>query len=99
MGGRRMVILRTLICTVLVPGSVTVWVPALLLSSGVRSRASPLGALRWIGLAPIALGAALYLWCAWNFASAGKGTPAPWDPPRQVVARGLHRFTRNPMYT
>lgn len=44
------------------------------------------------------LGAALVLWCAWAFASAGEGTPAPMDPPKRLVATGLYRMVRNPMY-
>ena len=46
----------------------------------------------------IALGLAAYLWCAWEFATAGRGTPAPVDPPKILVARGLYRIVRNPMY-
>jgi hypothetical protein len=33
-----------------------------------------------------------------DFALAGRGTPAPIDPPRELVVRGLYRVTRNPMY-
>jgi protein-S-isoprenylcysteine O-methyltransferase Ste14 len=28
----------------------------------------------------------------------GQGTPAPIDPPRQLVAVGFYRYVRNPMY-
>ena len=40
----------------------------------------------------------MYLWCAWDFATAGQGTPAPIDAPKHLVVRGLYRFVRNPMY-
>ena len=45
-----------------------------------------------------ATGAAVYAWCVWDFASFGRGTPLPLDAPRQLVVRGLYRYTRNPMY-
>jgi protein-S-isoprenylcysteine O-methyltransferase Ste14 len=44
------------------------------------------------------LGAIIYLWCAWDFATAGQGTPLPVDPPKKLVARGFYRWVRNPMY-
>lgn len=33
----------------------------------------------------------------WLFASAGRGTLAPWDPTEKLVVKGPHRFARNPM--
>ena len=50
------------------------------------------------GLLLIALGAALLGTCIWEFASSGRGTLAPVDPPRELVVRGLYRYVRNPMY-
>jgi protein-S-isoprenylcysteine O-methyltransferase Ste14 len=49
-------------------------------------------------LIPIAIGAAIMLLCTWEFGWTGRGTPAPFDPPRRFVARGCYRFVRNPMY-
>jgi protein-S-isoprenylcysteine O-methyltransferase Ste14 len=46
----------------------------------------------------IAAGAAIAVWCIFTFAFVGHGTPAPLDPPRQLVIRGPYRFVRNPMY-
>ncbi len=54
--------------------------------------------LRPAGLVPFILGLALGLWCAFEFAWRGLGTPAPFDPPRQLVITGPYRFVRNPMY-
>jgi protein-S-isoprenylcysteine O-methyltransferase Ste14 len=50
-----------------------------------------------MGLVLIVCGAAVYLLCLFEFMRA-KGTPAPIDPPKELVVRGLYRYTRNPMY-
>ncbi len=89
-----MSILKTLVFTIVVPGTVTVVIPRYLLGVGAQA-AVPFGL---IGILPIALGATCYLWCAWDFASVGQGTPAPIDPPKVLVARGPYRVVRNPMY-
>lgn len=93
-----MVVLKTILFTVLVPGSVTVWFPYLLLSSRHDLFHMELRLVRWLGLAPIVVGGLGYLWCAGAFAFIGGGTPAPIDPPSTLVVRGPYRFVRNPMY-
>ena len=90
-------LLKTLIFTLVVPATVTIYLPLWLLSSRPGATAQ-LGAARYLGLLPVALGAAVYFWCAWDFAVSGRGTPAPVDPPKELVARGLYRRVRNPMY-
>ena len=49
------------------------------------------------GLA-IAGGAVLALTCVGLFVVRGRGTPAPFDPPRAFVAVGPYTRVRNPMY-
>ena len=90
--------IKTLVFTLLVPGSVTVLVPYLMLSSGYELYAWQIGPLRFLGIIPLILGAGFYLRCAWDFTFTGGGTPAPFDPPRRFVANGLYRIVRNPMY-
>lgn len=51
-----------------------------------------------VGIIIATAGAALALWCVVSFVHHGKGTPAPFDPPRHLVIRGPYRFVRNPMY-
>jgi protein-S-isoprenylcysteine O-methyltransferase Ste14 len=49
----------------------------------------------------IMLGLGLFLWyrTVSLFVVIGKGTLAPWDPPRRFVVRGIYRHVRNPMIT
>ena len=53
---------------------------------------------RWLGLLAMGPGAVIALTCIANFVFTGRGTPAPFDPPRRLVTRGLYRYVRNPMY-
>jgi protein-S-isoprenylcysteine O-methyltransferase Ste14 len=53
---------------------------------------------RPLGLALGLTGALLALWCITTFVARGRGTPAPFDPPREFVAAGPYRYVRNPMY-
>src|SRR5687767_8314249 len=43
------------------------------------------------------IGLFLFVHSLRRFATDGKGTLAPWDPPRHLVVRGPYRFVRNPM--
>jgi protein-S-isoprenylcysteine O-methyltransferase Ste14 len=86
--------LRNLLFTVVVPGAGGVLIPWWILS---HAHAAPDPAA-WYAAAVIVLGATLYFWCLWAFASVGTGTPGPWDPPRRFVAAGPYRCVRNPMY-
>ena len=51
-----------------------------------------------LGLAVMAGGLFIVIWCVRDFYTSGKGTLAPWSPPQNLVIVGLYRFCRNPMY-
>lgn len=50
------------------------------------------------GVALLALGGLLAMLSIGAFVVRGKGTPAPFDAPREFVAVGPYRHVRNPMY-
>jgi len=54
--------------------------------------------IAWPGAVLASIGTALLLWCVIEFYAAGRGTLAPWSPPRRLVTTGLYRWSRNPMY-
>src|SRR5215467_2848259 len=86
--------IRNLLFTVVVPGLGGFWAPWWILHRDGRTPAP----VMWAAVPVIAAGAVLYVWCVWNFAAVGGGTPGPWDAPRRVVARGPYRWVRNPIY-
>lgn len=97
-----MSIWRHVRAAVLLPGTVTVPIPAALLAIEGADIGWGLAGL-WAAL-PLVAGAALVLaglavWYATVtlFARVGGGTLAPWDPTRKLVVLGPYRYVRNPM--
>jgi protein-S-isoprenylcysteine O-methyltransferase Ste14 len=88
------VLLRALLAFVALPGVIAILVPAWFVAN---ARASG-GSFHAVGLIPLILGLALLLWCVREFHVAGKGTLAPWSPPKFLVTSGPYRYSRNPMY-
>jgi protein-S-isoprenylcysteine O-methyltransferase Ste14 len=84
---------RALIAFLTLPGIFGGLVPALLATSEPRR-----GDGSVFGFVVLLLGLFLLLWCAREFFVFGRGTLAPWDPPKHLVVAGLYRFVRNPMY-
>jgi protein-S-isoprenylcysteine O-methyltransferase Ste14 len=93
----RSIALRSLVFTFLLPGTIGGYLPyAIRRGSGAALAGSPV--LVGLGAVALVVGLAIYCWCVADFALAGRGTPAPIDPPTELVVRGLYRFARNPMY-
>jgi len=88
-----MTYLRAVIAFLTLPGVFAGLLPAWIVSLDPhRHRGSP------VGLVLVGFGLFFLLWCVKDFFRSGKGTLAPWDPPRHLVIVGLYRFVRNPMY-
>ncbi len=95
-------IARWLLAICVLPGTVLVLVPLVMLwlskPLGVAAAfADPANARFWIASGLLAVGAFLGLWTMSLFFRLGVGTPAPWDPPTRFVVRGPYRYVRNPM--
>lgn len=94
---------RQLRAVLLLPGIVTVVIPALILRRTNNRRAGwglprPWNALPVAsGLLLIGAGLALLAQTVRLFATRGQGTLAPWEPPRHLVVDGIYRRVRNPM--
>lgn len=87
---------RSLLFLVLVPGTVMGFIPYAISRTDVELLST--GAFRFLAVLLWLAGGAGMLWCFWNFTISGRGTPAPIDPPKELVAVGLYRYVRNPMY-
>src|SRR2546427_11105597 len=88
--------LKNLLFSILVPGGLAIFLPYWI----VRHVGTPLRVevLPLLLAAPlILLGTATYVWAVCEFGLRGRGTPAPIDPPRQLVVAGPYRYVRNPL--
>lgn len=92
------VLVRAIIYATVFVGLLLVYVPSWLLAESGILRPPAIGAPQIAGMIITAIGAALALWCILTFVFIGKGTAAPFDPPRRLVIGGPYRFVRNPMY-
>src|SRR5512145_3530477 len=92
------VLARTVTYAALFIGLLLIYLPARLLSWSGVVRPDAIGVQQVICMVIGTVGASVALWCIFTFAFMGRGTPAPFDPPRRLVIRGPYRHVRNPMY-
>src|SRR6266566_3208690 len=91
-------LLRALTYATLFVAVFLVVVPRRILTASGHVGGDSSGLVELTGLGLIGLGLGLVLWCLVMFAFVGKGTAAPFDPPRRLVVAGPYRFVRNPIY-
>jgi protein-S-isoprenylcysteine O-methyltransferase Ste14 len=91
-----MTALKSFFFLLLVPGLLLGYFPYLIAASDTELF-NP-GFLAYLAFPLWLVGGGGMLWCFWNFLVSGRGTPAPIDPPKELVAVGLYRHVRNPMY-
>jgi protein-S-isoprenylcysteine O-methyltransferase Ste14 len=78
--------------------SLWVWLAVLVRNYDARLNITMPIWLRPIGVVLAIPGIILAAMCVATFATRGRGTPAPFDAPREFVATGPYRYVRNPMY-
>jgi len=95
---------RLMKAALILPGTVLVFVPAVVLFFSRGTRFSPDIRLPtevnfFLAMAIVAMGGYLAIRTSLLFLKSGDGTPAPWDPPNKMVITGPYRYVRNPMIT
>jgi protein-S-isoprenylcysteine O-methyltransferase Ste14 len=88
-----------LIPVLALPMNVLAFIPAIVLWLTGHQWKSNHPALVALGVILLCLGFGLAAWTMHLFHHVGKGTAAPWDPPRRLVVAGPYRHVRNPMLT
>jgi len=92
------ILARALVYATLFVAFGLVFIPTQILArAGIAGPAS-IGALELAGFGLVLAGGALVLASILTFVFVGKGTAAPFDPPRRLVTSGPFRSVRNPIY-
>lgn len=90
-----MTALRSLLFLVIAPGMVAGYIPLALLRWGSQIYT---GIFAYLAFPLWLIGGVVLLSSFWNFLKEGRGTPAPIDPPKELVTVGFYRYVRNPIY-
>lgn len=90
-------LIRAITYSTLFIGFLLLFLPARVLAWSGIVQPARIGPVQVAGVVLGSAGAALAVWCIVTFIVSGRGTPAPFDPPRQLVVVGPYRMVRNPM--
>lgn len=87
--------LKTILYMGVTHGLFTFFLPYQLASRTARFE---LWVLHYLAIPFWFIGIAIIVRCSVDFIRRGRGTPAHFDPPSQLVIAGLYRHVRNPIY-
>lgn len=91
-------LIANILFVIIVAGSVGVLIPLALYLWSPLSWTLPIGVWKYLGLAPLLSGIAIYFAGIWQQMSEGEGTPSPLKHTNRLVTSGLYARVRNPMY-
>ena len=86
---------KSILFFILAPGTVGGLIPLLFFRNGSQINT---GVFSYLAFPFWIIGIVTLVWCFWDFVQKGKGTPAPLEPPKELVVAGLYKYVRNPMY-
>lgn len=89
---------RNLFFTIVHPGLVAGLIPYWILNGSNNPFSRPFEITQYCGTILFSFGLAILLECIVRFAWQGRGTLSPIDPTKDLVIKGLYRYSRNPMY-
>lgn len=84
---------------IILPFNVIIVIPFLILYFSHFQYKTPSIAFFVIGILLLISGFILTVWTMILFNFKGKGTLAPWNPPKKLIKEGPYKYIRNPMIT
>ena len=90
-----MTVRKSLLYLILEAGLFALYIPLAFLRTGPRLET---GVISFLAIPLWMIGALIVLRSFWEFTFTGHGTPAPIDPPKELVVTGFYRYVRNPIY-
>ena len=88
--------LKTILYMGIMHGLFTFYIPYQL--ALFDNRSFDLGTFRYLAFPFWLIGTLIIIWCSIDIIHRGRGTPAHFDPPKELVITGLYCYVRNPVY-